>query len=98
MSAFERAKKEILADLTAGAVDNYFAGDDALEALGDLLKIHRQRPMTGESNSDYMARIDSEMDAYLYKLSERIVEDNIDEVMERQSRERTEAKQKGMMQ
>lgn len=86
------AQSEIEHNLAAGAVGEYLDGDTALEMLGDILKIFRLKGEPGESLQEQLRRIDTAVGAYLEKACDKIVEDNIDFVLEANAEEREEAR------
>jgi hypothetical protein len=76
------AQAAIEADLRAGAVDNYLAGDDALELLGDIMKIFKSKGEPGEWLQEQLRRIDTAVGSYLEKACDKIVADNLQFVLE----------------
>ena len=76
----EAAEDEIRRDLQVGAIDTYIDGDTALEYLGDILKIHQMPREKDEALSDWVARIDAELDLRIQKIIDKTVEDNIEHV------------------
>lgn len=77
-----QAADAITANLKAGAIDEYLAGDDALEILGDLIRLHCQGALRGESLQDQLRRVDTDVGAKLDKVCDRIISDNVAFVME----------------
>lgn len=84
--AYERAEEQIRDDFKAGAISEYLAGDDALEYLGEIIRIQQQPRRAGESPCKWYDRISYEIDAYVQKIVDTAVENNVHRVAEENAR------------
>ena len=77
-----QAAEEIEANLRAGAVGEYLGGDDALEVLGEIFRLHGMRAEPGEGLAEHLRRVDTAVGTYIASKFEKIVADNVEAVME----------------
>jgi hypothetical protein len=81
-AACERAEEQIRDELKAGAVEQYIDGESAQQYLGELIRLNNQRREIGETISDWMRRVDGDINRYLNQIMDRAVESNVARVVQ----------------
>lgn len=76
-AACERAEEQIRDDLKAGAVEQYIDGESAQQHLGELICLNFMRREIGETVSGWLARIGADMDLYIQRIVDDVIENNV---------------------